>query len=326
MSGGSLRVAAVQMVSVNGERDANLERATVWVRQAADAGATLIALPELFSGGYWLSERAWDTAEQQEGPTESWLRETARRFGVYLGGSYLQARGEDFFNVFALATPAGRIAGRVPKQQAASIEAYLFRGQPSSHVIDTDLGRVGIGICYDNVFRFNAEAMIAGNADIAVMSFSAPTPQQTWYYGRKQAEAFLASYRHGAQNYARMLGIPAVQVNKSGRWQSSLPGCFPAQDSKYGGQSEIADSNGEIVAELADQETVIVGNVTLDPARKIHVLGTEYTRHGRWIAPVPMEFKLYRVIELMGARSYRANVRRRGKARAISERAPAGVQ
>jgi N-carbamoylputrescine amidase len=118
-----------------------------------------------------------------------------------------------------------------------------------------------------------------------------------------------------------MLGIPAVQVNKSGQWKSRLPACFPSQDSKYDGLSEIADSNGEIVAELADQEAVIVGNVTLDPARKIRTLGKEYARYGRWIAPVPMEFKLYRVIETMGAHSYRANGRRRAKALAISESA-----
>jgi hypothetical protein len=115
--------------------------------------------------------------------------------------------------------------------------------------------------------------LIAGNADIAVMSFSAPTPQQTWYYGRKQAEAFLASFRHGAQNYARMLGIPGVQVNKSGQWKSRLPACFPSQDSKYDGLSEIADSNGEIVPELADQEAVIVDNGHQGP------IGVET---GRW--------------------------------------------
>jgi N-carbamoylputrescine amidase len=246
------------------------------------------------------------------------LRETARLHGIYLGGSYLQARGEDFFNVFALATPTGQIAGRVPKQQAASIEAYLFRVQESSHIIDTDLGRVGIGICYDNAFRFVPDALIAGDADIAVMSFSAPTPQQTWYYGRKQVEAFRASFRHGAQNYARMLGIPAIQVNKSGPWKSPLTAFFPSQDAKYDGQSEIADGNGEIVAELADQEAVIVGDVALDSARKIRTLGKEYTRYGRWVAPVPLEFKLYRVIEAMGARSYRANGRRRAKALVVS--------
>jgi len=318
MTAHSLPVAAVQMTSVNGDRRTNLERAEYWAQLASDAGAKLIVLPELFSGGYWLNEQAWDTAEPQDGPTEAWLRETAQRLGVFLGGSYLQASGEDFFNVFALATPEGIIAGRVPKQQPGSVETYLFRGQVSEHIIDTDVGRMGVGICYDNVFRFTADAMISGNADIAVMPFSAPTPQQTWYYGARQAAAFLASYRHGAQNYARMLGIPAVQVNKSGRWKSPLPACFPSQDTRYGGQSEIADNNGDIVAELADQEAFIVGEVTLDPGCKIHTLDREHTRYGRWISQVPLEFRLYRLVESLGTCSYRASGRRRAKALAIS--------
>jgi N-carbamoylputrescine amidase len=316
-----LRVAAVQMVSANGARAANLERARLLVQQASAAGATLVALPELFSGGYWLNEQAWDTAEPQDGPTEAWLRATAQRCGIYLGGSYLQAEGEDFFNVFALATPAGTIAGRVPKQMPGSVEAYLFRGQPSAHIIATEIGRVGVGICYDNLFRFTAEAFVAGDADIAVMPFSAPTPQRTWYYGSKQADAFRRSFRHGARNYAVMLGIPAVQVNKSGPWVSPLPAFFPAQDSRYDGQSEIADGDGTIIAELADQESVIVGDVTLDAGRKVRRLAEPYTHHGRWIAPVPLEFKLYRIIEAMGARSYGRNPRRRARARAIARMA-----
>jgi N-carbamoylputrescine amidase len=318
MTGRTLRAAAVQMVSENGNRRANLERARALVREASDAGARLVVLPELFSGGYWLNEQAWNTAEPQDGPTEKWLRETAQFHGIHLGGSYLQARGEDFFNVFALATPAGQIAGRVPKQKPASVESYLFRGLESSHIINTEFGRVGVGICYDNAFRFIPDALIAGDADIAVMSFSAPTPQQTWYYGRKRVEAFLASFRHGAQNYARMLGIPAVQANKTGPWKSPMPAFFPTQDSKFEGQSEIADGNGEIVAALADKEAVIVGNVTIDPARKIRTLGREYTRYGLWIAPVPIEFRLYRIVEAMGSLSYSANSRRRAKALTLS--------
>jgi predicted amidohydrolase len=175
-----------------------------------------------------------------------------------------------------------------------------------------------VGICYVNFFRFVVDALNLGDADIALMPYSAPTPQRTWYYGRKRAEAFVASYRHSAQNYARMLGIPAVQANKSGPWRSDLPAFFPAQNSKYEGQSEIADSNGTIVAQLADQEAVISGDVTLDPARKVRTLDEEYARHGRWISPVPLEFKLYRLIEVLGARSYRASERRREKALAIS--------
>ena len=318
MEAKKLCVAAVQMVSENGAVESNLNRATRLVEKTAQVGAELVLLPELFSGGYWVCEKMWDTAEPQEGRTEAWLCETASRLGLYLGGSYLMAREEEFYNVFALATPAGEIAGRVPKQKPGSIEAYLFRGQESSHIIETTLGRVGVGICYDNLFRFLAEAMIAGDADILLMPFSAPTPEQAWYYPEKRVRAYLAAYRHGASNYARMLGIPAIQVNKSGPWQSESPAIFPAQESTFGGQSEIADSNGEILAELGDEEDVIVADVVMDPARKHRRLPAEATLWGRWISPAPWEFRLFWIIEALGRRSYARNERRREKARAIS--------
>lgn len=315
-----LRVAAVQMVSENGALDANLARATRMVEEAASRGARLIALPELFSGGYWVCHRAWETAEPRDGPTEDWLRRTARRLGIFLGGSYLHAEGEDFFNVFALATPNGEIAGRVPKQRPGFVEAFIFRGKTSNHLIETELGRLGVGICYDNAFRFLAEAVIAADADLLVMSFSAPTPQQTWYYRRRNVEAFRAAYRHGARNMAQLLGIPAILVNKCGAWASDLPAFFPGQTSKFDGQSEIADSDGTVLQELADQEAVIVADVALDPTRKTRRLPPEATRYGRWIAPVPMEFKLYSLVEALGAWAYERSRLRGERARAIARR------
>ncbi len=88
----TLRVGAVQMVSENGALEANLSRAARMAREAADRGAKFILLPELFSHGYWLCEKAWALAELPGGRTESWLCETAASLGVYLGGSYLQAK------------------------------------------------------------------------------------------------------------------------------------------------------------------------------------------------------------------------------------------
>ena len=57
-------------------------------------------------------------------------------FPRHLAGQQLpQARGEDFFNVFALATPTGEIAGRVPKQQAASVEGAICFVDKKAHTL-----------------------------------------------------------------------------------------------------------------------------------------------------------------------------------------------
>ena len=306
------------MVSAIREVESNLKRASRLVEEAARGGATLVLLPELFSAGYCLCERAWDFAEPEGGRTETWLSDTASRLGVYVGGCYLLASGEDFYIVFALATPAGTVAGRVPKQKPASFEAYLLRGQVSRHIIETPLGRIGVGICYENAFRFLAEAVIAGGADIMLMPFAAPTPRETWYFPRKSVNAYLASYRHGASKYARLLGIPAIQVNQCGDWHSDLPSFFPSQHSKFHGQSEIADNTGAVLAQLADQESVIVGDVTLDPARKIRKLPDEVSRLREWISPLPSYFKIFSIIEALGRRWYARSARRREKAKAVS--------
>jgi N-carbamoylputrescine amidase len=100
-----LRLAAIQMVSANGRIAENLARVGQWAEQAARQGAELVLLPELFSTGFEINANAWSAAEPQGGPTERWLTETARRHGFYIGGSYLERRGDDFFNTFALSGP-----------------------------------------------------------------------------------------------------------------------------------------------------------------------------------------------------------------------------
>lgn len=118
----SLRLAAIQMVSANGQVAENLVRAAQWVEQAARR-AELVLLPQLFSTGFELNANAWASAEPQGGPTERWLSDSARQHNLCIGGSYLERRGDDFFNTFALAGPAG-IFGR------ASV--ILARWRPTS--------------------------------------------------------------------------------------------------------------------------------------------------------------------------------------------------
>jgi N-carbamoylputrescine amidase len=145
----AVRVAAVQTPAARSV-PAGLERATPLVERAAAQGAQLAVLPELMATRYVFSAEMWDSAEPSQGPTVQWLRSEARRLGIWLGTSYLEASGEDFFNTFVLATPDGDEAGRVRKQTPAMYEPLFFRGQSGPHVINTGLGTIGVGICNDN--------------------------------------------------------------------------------------------------------------------------------------------------------------------------------
>ena len=68
---------------------------------------------------------------------------------------------------------------------------------------------------------------------------------------------------------ARLIGVPVVMGNKCGRWQRPMPGIpFWKQDSRFPGLSTIVDSDGTVIAQLGDEEAIIVGDVRLDPSPK----------------------------------------------------------
>jgi len=303
-----LCLAAVQMVSANGRVAENLARAGQWAEQAVRQGAELVLLPELFAIGYELNAHAWSSAEPQGGPTERWLTETAGAHGFYIGGSYLERRGDDFFNTFALSGPMG-VIGRVRKRHPCSVEAYIFKGGDDPHVIETPLGRIGVAICYDNSLREVWDRLLADDPDLLLMPMSAPTPVKTLLYNQRKIDAFHASFSDGAAQSARLFGIPCAMSNKWGKWDTTLPGLIPPlllgrQCSRFPGFTHIADSDGREVARIAGGEGVAVATVCLDPARKHLSLPPERDRFRPWIADVPAEYRFFCVFEALGRRWY----------------------
>lgn len=107
MKPNTLTVATIQIACQLGERDVNLENATKYVEQAAQQGAELVLLPEMMPGGYTLNEAIWETAEPFDGPSTRWMRALSRRLKLYLGTSFLEADGENFYDTFVLTGPDG---------------------------------------------------------------------------------------------------------------------------------------------------------------------------------------------------------------------------
>ena len=318
----SLRVAAVQMESVNGDVQANLEKATRLAEEAAKQGAKLVVLPEFMPNGYNYKKDIWDTAEPREGPTMQWLKETSQRLGVWLGTSFLEAEGEDFFNTFVITDPDGKESGRVRKQSPAVAETCFTKGGPGPHVIDTEMGKIGVGICFENQLAYIPQLMYSQGVDLMLMPHSAPSPMPNPFFPRKAVESFNQNLKDLAYYYAEMLGVPVVMTNKCGEWHSPLPGLpFLTQHSTFPGLSSIADSDGVLKAQLGREEGVIVEDVTLDPARKKNVQPKSY---GRWSQKVPWVLNEFRLIEALGSVRYRLSGERKRRAREISSSGPRG--
>ena len=320
----TIRVAAVQAVSKLGDTQANLEHYTLLIEQAAGQGAQLIVLPELAATGYSMSKLIWDVAERRDGMTVRWLRDISLRLRVSIGIGFVEADGEDFFNTYALSASDGHIAGFVRKTMA---ETYCFKCEKGSHVIDTELGRIGVGICADNLFVANLYRMQDNAADILLMPHAAPIPYKTGgLVSDKDIPEARQSMSQMATDRARRIGLPVVFVNQVGRrgpekWAGLFGAAMNPETFHLGGLSTIVDSSGKVLAQLDEEsEAAIVTDVVLDPTRKISSRAVAHGSYGGgFVTPHPLVFEAmcYTDAFFCGL-SYRFSAERRRKARAIS--------
>lgn len=190
-----IRIAALQMVSA-AEVSQNLKLAEKLIGQAADAGAVLAALPENFA---YFGRREADKLQVAEtpgeGPIQSFLAETAKRYGIALVGGTLPLRLEDETRAHAssLAYDAdGRQIARYDKLHLFDVglpdanEEYRESDStaPGSAVVlvDTPAGKLGLSVCYDLRFPELYRRLSLQGAQILCVpsAFTATTGRAHW--------------------------------------------------------------------------------------------------------------------------------------------------
>jgi len=314
-----LTLAAAQITCQDGKMHENLARATQMAEQAQNQGAQLVLFPEFMPQGYLLTPALWDSAELFDGPTTHWLAESARDLGIYLGTSFLEARNGHFLNTFALAEPSGKILGAARKRSPSMWEAYFFKGQHDTPYLDTDLGRVGVGICFDNHTYELASIIQQSNVDLMLMPHSYCTPTQpTKMTSQADIDRLNSLPGRVARLYNEWFGAPVLMSNKSGAWDSPVPDTTLGvpQDFCFSGRSVLLDSDGTWRGELGTEEAVLVGTVTLDPALKKQNHPPKYSRY---IYPGSPGREIIRLMEWRGSLSYSFSKLRKAKARSFTK-------
>ena len=109
-----VKVAAVQM-SMTNDSKVNLDKAEKFVRQAANDGANIILLPELFENLYFCQERNYDfykLAETTEkNPAVNRFKEVAKELNVVIPVSFYEKYGNTFYNTVAMIDADGELLG-----------------------------------------------------------------------------------------------------------------------------------------------------------------------------------------------------------------------
>ena len=244
-----MRVALIQLCS-NDDLDANLATASERVREAAQLGAELVALPENFA--FLRREgKPIPCAQPIDGPIVALLRDLARECRVrLLGGTFAEAVPGDarVHNTSVLVGPDGTIEGIYRKIHLFDVDLRESGGgvfsesaviAPGSEVVvaDTPIGGIGLSICYDvrfpELYRLMADR---GVRWITVPSAFAP---QT---GKDHWEVLLRA--RAIENQAFVLA-PA-QCGRHSDDRSSY------------GRSMVVDPWGLVIARAGDHPTILI--------------------------------------------------------------------
>lgn len=244
-------VAVTQMASRH-DVAKNCDAAEELTRKAAAAGAQLVLLQELFDNDYFCIEQHagfLDLAhELDRHPTVARFAALAKELGIVLPVSVFERAGNVHFNTTVIVDADGRRLGHyrkthIPDGRGYQEKFYFSPGDTGFKVWDTAVGRIGLGICWDQWFPEAARAMALMGAELLLyptaIGSEPPSP------GYDSSSHWQNTMRgHAAANI-----MPLIASNRIGR-ETAPDGRW---DHFYG-RSFIADHQGEKVQEMDRSE------------------------------------------------------------------------
>lgn len=205
MTPSKITVAAVQMVSGTCLAT-NFKAAAMLIQKAASAGAKLVVLPESFA--VFGVNNMYDFAQAEEQPNppiQTFLAQQAKAHNITLVGGTIaralngngkQAKNKKSFAAVHVYSPQGSFIGRYDKAhlfdagvsdaQGRYCESDVYSPGNSLGLIASDLGNLGVGVCYDLRFpEFFRAMQVQSNNTMNLMAlpsaFTHATGQAHWH-------------------------------------------------------------------------------------------------------------------------------------------------
>jgi len=248
----TLSVALVQMNSGD-DKDQNVRDALDGIDRAAATGASLVALPEVWTYlGPETGRR--DAAETIPGPLSDALADRARRHGLYVhaGSVYERVAGEfRLYNTSVVYDPNGDEVARYRKIHLFDVDldsdtAYNESNAvaPGDEIVTFEINgiTVGLAICYDLRFPELFRILALRGAEVIILpaAFTMVTGKDHW-------EPLIRA--RAIENSVYIVAPAQVGQHPPGLW------CF--------GRSMVVDPWGVVTAQATDQPTVLTSHLDL---------------------------------------------------------------
>lgn len=256
-----VKVAATQM-SCSCKIEENIAKAEALVRSAADQGAQIILLQELFETPYFCQKEKSDyftyAHELEQNRAVGHFRKIAKELNVVLPISFYEKKNYARYNAIAVIDADGEVLGKyrkshIPDGPGYEEKFYFNPGDTGFKVWQTRYARIGVGVCWDQWYPEAARCMTLMGAEILLYPTAIGSePQDGDIDSKDHWQTCMLG--HAAANL-----IPVVASNRIG-----VEADEDSQITFYG-SSFIADPTGKKVAEAGRrEETVLVAEFDLD--------------------------------------------------------------
>jgi len=255
---------ALTQISLDGTPEVNLKKCLEWIRKAAQQGANVVCLPELYSSFYFCQSENhdyFDLAEPLHNDSYKAFSALAKELGVVLIVPFFERRASGLYHNSAyIIDTDGSEAGlyrkmHIPDDPSYYEKFYFTPGDIGFKAFDTKMGKIGTLICWDQWYPEGARITALQGAEVLFY----PTaigwhPSEKEQYGIKQHDAWRTVQRgHAVAN-----GIFVAACNRVGFEK-------PVETSagiEFWGASFIAGPQGEILAEAShDKEEIIMAEI-----------------------------------------------------------------
>lgn len=261
-------VAAVQM-QCDRSREKNIKKAEEMVRKAAEKGANVILLPELFENLYFCQEKRYDYYELAESVQDNKAVQTfkklAKELKVVLPVSFYEKDVNSLYNTVAMIDADGEVLGvyrktHIPDDHFYQEKFYFTPGDTGFKVWDTRYGKIGVGICWDQWFPECARSMAVQGAELIFY------PTAIGSEPILQCDSML-HWRRCMQGHAASNLVPVIAANRVG--EEKVTPCEENNNQSssliFYGSSFITDETGEIKEQAGrTEETILLQEFDLE--------------------------------------------------------------
>ena len=266
-----VKVSAIQIKVLNCLED-NLNKVEAKIREAAQNGANIILLPELFERQYFCQERRYEyyayAKETLDNDAVKMALELSMELNILILVSFYELSGNCTYNTLAYVED-GKLLGtyrktHIPDDHYYQEKFYFTPGNTGFKVFDTKYGRIGAGICWDQWFPETARCLALNGAEL--IFFPTAIGSEPILNVDSSSHWQRVMMGHAAANIvpviaANRIGLETVEpCVENGNQSSSL---------NFYGSSFMSDERGEIVVSASrDKEEILYHEYDLDKIRE----------------------------------------------------------